>query len=526
MIAACNPIRSNSVLVDGREKDLGRAWVAGHYQVNALPPSIDRQKWSFGSLTMVQEQEFINRRIELVSIQANIHSNTWRSMADVVATCHEAMRDFAARNIIEVTSNGNKNGLSLDEARIRARTVVSLRDIQRVFSLFSFFMNEFGDVTEQLKLLPHFHKRCMLLSVAIVYYLRLDARSRVEFLDVLRCLPGGATEACLLEETLNYVLELVIKNTNLPKGIAPTRGLKENVFMALACCLSRTPLMIVGPPGTSKTLSVNTVSDNAKGEDSCSKFFRQLLRISVFHYQCSKGSTSTEIASIFEKATRRQEKVKHQCVVLMDEAGLPPEDREPLKVLHYLLEGHMSMKAKVGFVAITNHVLDAAKSNRCVMLLRQEPDMDEMCTIVDGVLFDHKRASSNFSREVVVDGRANDALAFAKKLAESYANLIHGRSGLPCFESFFGLRDFIYFLKALRVRSRFDGIRMSLTTLDFLEAVERNFNGIRPTELRQIAFCFIRQYTETPAPAFPSNKIGSAPEQITSLKSVTITGSG
>ena len=48
----------------------------------------------------------------------------------------------------------------------------------------------------------------------------------------------------------------------------------------------------------------------------------------------------------------------------MDEADLPEEEKESLKVLHYYLEGHMSIKAKVGFVAITNHVLDAAKSNR------------------------------------------------------------------------------------------------------------------------------------------------------------------
>ena len=60
----------------------------------------------------------------------------------------------------------------------------------------------------------------------------------------------------------------------------------------------------------------------------------------------------------------------------MDEAGLPEEGNESLKVLHYLLEGHMSIRSDVGFVAITNHILDAAKSNRCVVLLREEPDSE------------------------------------------------------------------------------------------------------------------------------------------------------
>jgi len=54
---------------------------------------------------------------------------------------------------------------------------------------------------------------------------------------------------------------------------------------------------------------------------------------------------------------------EHKCLVVMDEAGLPEESKESLKVLHYYLERHMSIKAKVAFVAITNHALDAAKSN-------------------------------------------------------------------------------------------------------------------------------------------------------------------
>mmetsp|Transcript_3342 Transcript_3342/g.10338 ORF Transcript_3342/g.10338 Transcript_3342/m.10338 type:complete len:89 (-) Transcript_3342:710-976(-) len=44
------------------------------------------------------------------------------------------------------------------------------------------------------------------------------------------------------------------------------------------------------------------------------------------------------------------------------EAGLPEEGRESLKVLHYYLEEHTSRSERVGFVAISNHMLDAAKS--------------------------------------------------------------------------------------------------------------------------------------------------------------------
>ena len=113
----------------------------------------------------------------------------------------------------------------------------------------------------------------------------------------------------------------------------------------------------------------------------------------------------------------------------MDEAGLPEEDKESLKVLHYLLEGHMSIKAHVGFVAITNHVLDAAKSNRCFMLLRQEPDANEMLTITRGVLFDLKGISR--VKDVDIDGELLSNDTFALCLCNSYEKLLH-RIGNGC----------------------------------------------------------------------------------------------
>ena len=86
---------------------------------------------------------------------------------------------------------------------------------------------------------------------------------------------------------------------------------------------------------------------------------------------------------------------RQQCLVFMDEAGLPEEEKESLKVLHYLLEGHMSSSPNVAFVCITNHILDAAKSNRCACLLRPEPDMEELSCISKGVLGQKLQVDSN-----------------------------------------------------------------------------------------------------------------------------------
>ena len=46
----------------------------------------------------------------------------------------------------------------------------------------------------------------------------------------------------------------------------------------------------------------------------------------------------------------------------------------------------MSVAARVGFVAITNHLLDTAKVNRCATLTRTKPDHTELMNVACGCL--------------------------------------------------------------------------------------------------------------------------------------------
>ncbi len=239
------------------------------------------------------------------------------------------------------------------------------------------------------------------------------------------------------------------------------------------------------------------VSDNCNGEESPTCFYRKFPRLSTFHYQCSKTSTSKEVASVFESAIQRQEKhdpLTHKCMVFMDEAGLPEEEKESLKVLHYYLEGHMSMKAKVGFVAITNHILDAAKSNRCVSLLRQEPDKDEMMRITKGVLFNSVNAEAFAINSVDYAGKSFEIDLISQRLCQSYQDLMKYND--EKLDTFFGLRDFIYFLKYLRKKSTIDVRTMTLTPQNIFHGIERNFNGTNPQHLKAVASCFLSNLSD------------------------------
>ena len=62
----------------------------------------------------------------------------------------------------------------------------------------------------------------------------------------------------------------------LPPGIAKTKALKENLFCIVACCCTKLPLIIVGEPGSSKTLSFNLAAANFKGADSKMFVFLQI----------------------------------------------------------------------------------------------------------------------------------------------------------------------------------------------------------------------------------------------------------
>ncbi len=109
----------------------------------------------------------------------------------------------------------------------------------------------------------------------------------------------------------------------------------------------RVPVIIVGPPGSTKTLSFQIVRENVLVEAMVrpGMFFEGFAPIEggVFHYQCSEFSTSADVKTVFEHAIQRQRQwpssgshtgaLTRTACVFLDEAGLPERGtRESLKV--------------------------------------------------------------------------------------------------------------------------------------------------------------------------------------------------
>ena len=60
----------------------------------------------------------------------------------------------------------------------------------------------------------------------------------------------------------------------IEKGIALNRALKENLFTIFVSIINRVPLIIVGKPGTSKSLSFQILYNSMKGQYSDSELFK------------------------------------------------------------------------------------------------------------------------------------------------------------------------------------------------------------------------------------------------------------
>jgi hypothetical protein len=515
IVAACNPSRDKIRLSGDRREELGQEWAIGHYQVHPLPASLHQLVWDYGSLKPDQEMEFIEKRLHLLESEGAIARSEIRATAALMSAAQQITRDFAQEHIKSLIE-ANGGGPVDAELAARASSSVSLRDILRVFKLYKFFSTAKA-FTKKCSTPPQAHSYSILLSIAVVYYLRLGIDGNCDFRKKFRNRLRSACAQTIgsIEDVLAQSMNSLMSETLLESGIAKTRGLQENIFMVVVCTLARVPLMIVGPPGSSKTLAVTVVDDNARGLYSKTDFYKEHPSLVPFRYQCSRQSSSNDIEAVFESAIARQAnedkgEKKCSCFVFMDEAGLPEEGRESLKVLHYYLEEHTSKDASVGFVAITNHLLDAAKSNRCAMLTRAKPDLEELINIARGCLGSDKERSRICSTVNGVDQHGKNTIlkvdpppsdasqvGLLQLLCETYDSCM---SGLPRdmapherppedFMLHFGLRDFMHFIKLLGRLAKDDN--GNLSTKKVAQALQRSMNGVEPDKVAELLAFFM-----------------------------------
>lgn len=462
IIAACNPHRGNSLILESDEFS-EPAWIRGNYYVKDLHPTLKCLMWDFGSLTETEEKSYVASKIKMITpgmlfpkqIDCDLRLTT------LIVKSQELIREFA-KKFIRKSSGANDDDSFVSDC---ATSCVSQRDIQRVFDFFFWLRRVYAyrKTLEGPSGLEHPEQRAILVALGLVYYLRLDSEHRKEYVIRIDKVVS-VSETVSFMEAFDDDINWLISKLHIPNGIAKTRTLKENLFATIVCACTKTPLIVVGKPGTSKTLSFNLAIDNLKGDYSHSDVLRNpelFPALDPLVYQCSKQTTSLEIDNLFKFAITRQQSYSKgtNCVFFMDEAGLPQERHESLKILHSYLDEH-----KVSFVAISNHILDAAKTNRAVSLVVPETTEEDLRVLVEGCY-----AAVHMSQGVT-------------KYCSSFIKLI----SIKEWKNMFGLRDFIHFIHYLHSKEE-----ANVSNL-VLRALERNFNGLCTNEFDAVCKVFLQ----------------------------------
>ena len=293
---------------------------------------------------------------------------------------------------------------------------VSLRDLQRFKRAYKFFNNYYKNKLDFMKdkegedKIPKKaeiqSKICsFVISLFITYYIRLIKKElKTKYLEsinpvILKLQKDFNIEEwkenqafqstpfqTLIKEEEAFLLEEM--EVNKIKGIGLNNSLKENIFLMFFSIFSYIPLIVVGKPGCSKSLSIQLIIRIMRGEFSYSNFLKKYATINSTGFQGSENNTPENIENIFIEAEKKiSDNDKMISLLVFDELGL--SEKSPtncLKVLHSKLEMSLNPEdKKIAFIGISNWGLDAAKMNRAIFLAIPDIGIDDIGLTVKAI---------------------------------------------------------------------------------------------------------------------------------------------
>ena len=400
LIGACNPYRRRKITAEKcgltREDDIENDLV---YKVEQLPQSLLYYVFSFGSIRKEDEKKYIYSIIQKIfkEEEEELHQLT----TEAISQCHIFLRET-----------------------FEDPSIVSLREISRFTSCVEFFHEYFlkksqkneSDLEDETK--KCFKIKSIICSIYLCYYIRLindvkrgnfDNVLQKTLLKIVNVYSKQENDeenenTSLFDKIKNQNLknelygktfsqfsdllkieeEFLLKQIELDKGIGQNDLLKENLFLLFLAVVTKIPVIIVGKPGTGKSLSAQLIYNSMRGKYSKNEFFRKYPPIIQKYFQGSESTKADEVTELFNNAENLYENYKkvHNkneivpiFMILFDELGLAEKSPEnPLKVLHSKLE-YDGKNEGVCFIGISNYSLDAAKVNRALSL--SVPNLEE-----------------------------------------------------------------------------------------------------------------------------------------------------
>ena len=469
------------------------------YKVNQLPFSLLYHVFSFGTITKEDEEKYIGSIIEkLFNLYDIKEREMHRFTKEAISECHNFLRE------------------SFNEP-----SIVSLREISRFVECVRFFKSYFEKKgkADQIKISKI---NSIICSIYICYYIRIvndGERSRFnqklngKLLDIINSYSEEKNPEDDDENNQNNLWnkvkyipvrnymrnnninqfdkflekeeEFLLEQIELDKGIGKNQLLKENLFLLFLSVVTKIPLIIVGKPGTGKSLSAQLIYNSMRGNYSKSDFFKNYPEIYQIFFQGSESTSPEEVEKLFEDAKKLCEnsKKKNQntlYMILFDELGLAEKSpTNPLKVLHSNLE-YSGNKDGICFIGISNYSLDPAKVNRAFYL--SVPNLENL---PDRVKETAKSIVESISNELINDDNIKifNIISQAYYLYKDYLILIKELIVLKQYYNKINEKDKNEFmsktLKEIKEKVEDDGYNLFKELLKKEKKIKTEFHGNR-----------------------------------------------
>lgn len=255
-------------------------------------------------------------------------------------------------------------------------------------------------------------------------------------------------------------------------GISANQAFVENLWSAYTCIINGIPLWIIGRPGTSKSLAVNTVLKKLFYRKSPDPKIRDCVPVIYQMHMCSELSTSEAILREVEKLVVKGRMIKFPYVIhvqILEELGhadLSPY--LPLKCLHNIIDNgyefhwqedgvRKSVDVPVVLIGISNTNTDRAKLNRGIVALRDtlsESQIQKTAKDITVSTFIALRQSrlgrvlSAVAASRCADYVEDNWAELITNVAKAFKNANGRLQSSPRDSKFLGLRDFYGIIKA------------------------------------------------------------------------------
>ena len=453
------------------------------YNVNPLPLCLINFIFNLGNLTEKDEKEYASSIIEF-SFNDFIKSISRYGITNID---EEDIKKEKIRivDMIIFSQNYLKNKFD--------NSLTSIRDIKRFTIFYEWFLKHLIIDSKNKKEYQNNNKElfkdCLNLSIYFNYYLRIsDLNLRKDFGQKIGLfLEKDFLEIPLIEE--KNITELLIDD----KEIVLNRMIRENLLSLFICINTKEPIIIVGKPGSGKTLSINYLANSMKGDFSENNYFKRKDGLIIYRYQGTDKTTSEDIINIFKKVRNSKEySLKNIPIFLFEEMGVALKSKDnPLKILNYELEceKEKDKKNRISFVGISNWSFDSAKMNRVFYSFVPEPSNDELIENAINI-------ANSSDKEL-----SNKYDYFFCSLAKTYYKYKNLDLKNELYNNFHGNRDF-YFLIKDSINDLIENKNILtnensdlILTKIGIKNIERNFGGL-PEAMDKIKNIFRNEFSE------------------------------